>query len=118
MTTSPVHLARARTADSDRRRTRVLKALDKPAAAGEEVTVSSVARAAGVHRSLIHRHGDLHAAVLARASEPRPGTATGRQVSRRSLPADVANPTARNGCPSAHITWLEPRLSAALGRAA
>ncbi|MFF8604081.1 hypothetical protein ACF065_33825 [Streptomyces sp. NPDC015232] len=118
MTTSPVHLARARAADSDRRRTRVLKALDKLAAAGEEITVSSVARAAGVHRSLIHRHGDLHAAVLALASEPPPGTATGTQVSRKSLLADVANLTARNGRLSAHITRLEQRLSETLGQAA
>ncbi|MFC9595726.1 hypothetical protein ACFTUC_38765 [Streptomyces sp. NPDC056944] len=96
----------------------VLKVLDKLAADGEEITVSSVARAAGVHRSLIHRHGDLHAAVRARASEPPPGTSTGTQVSRRSLLADVANLTARNGRLSAHITRLERRLSEALGQAA
>ncbi|MEU0629277.1 hypothetical protein [Streptomyces sp. NPDC005989] len=48
--------------------------------AGEEMAVSSVAR---VHRSLTHRHGDLYAAVPARASEPPPGTATGTQVSRQ-----------------------------------
>ncbi|MEU3190687.1 hypothetical protein ABZ686_08565 [Streptomyces sp. NPDC006992] len=118
MSSSPDHLARARAADSDRRRTRVLKVLDKLAADGEEITVSSVARAAGVHRSLIHRHGDLHAAVLARASEPPPGTATGTQVSRQSLLADVANLTARNSRLSAHITRLERRLSEALGQAA
>ncbi|MFF6776952.1 hypothetical protein ACFY8W_25855 [Streptomyces sp. NPDC012637] len=86
------------------------------AAAGEEITVSSVARATGVHRSLIHRHGDLHAAVLARASAPPPGTATGTQVSRQSLLADVANLTARNGRLSAHITRLEQRLSETSGR--
>ncbi|WP_104532062.1 hypothetical protein [Streptomyces natalensis] len=118
MSSSPNHLARARAADSTRRRTRVLKALDKLAADGEEITVSSVARTAGVHRSLIHRHGDLHAAVLARASEPPPGTAAGTQVSRQSLLADVANLTARNGRLSMHITRLERRLSEALGQAA
>ncbi|MFI9569577.1 hypothetical protein [Streptomyces rishiriensis] len=97
---------------------RVLKVLDKPAADGEEITVSSVARAAGVHRGLIHRHGDLHAAVLARASEPPPGTATETQVSRRSLLTDIANLTARNGRLSAHVTRLQRRLSEALGLAA
>ncbi|MGW5499037.1 hypothetical protein [Streptomyces olivaceoviridis] len=118
MSPSPDHLARARAADSDRRRTRVLKVLDKLAADGEEITVSSVARAAGVHRSLIHRHGDLHAAVLARAGEPPPGATAGTQVSRQSLLAAVANLTARNFRLSVHITRLERRLSEALGQAA
>ncbi|MFP1627746.1 DUF6262 family protein [Streptomyces sp. 5K101] len=118
MTTSPDHLAKARAADSERRRARVLKALDQLAASGEEITVSSVARAAGVHRSLIHRHGDLHAAVVARAAEAPPGTTTGNQVSRQSLLADVANLTARNRRLSAHVTRLERRLSEALGQAA
>jgi hypothetical protein len=114
VSSSPDHLARARAADSDRRRTRVLKILDKLAADGEEITVSSVARAASVHRSLIHRHGDLHAAVLARASEPTPGTATGPQVSRQSLLADVANRRpATVVCPR-----TSPGLNGALGQAA
>ncbi|MEV7244481.1 DUF6262 family protein [Streptomyces sp. NPDC093248] len=118
MTTSPDHLAKARAADSERRRSRVLKALDQLAADGEEISVSAVARATGVHRSLIHRHDDLHAAVLARATEPPPGTTAGTQVSRQSLLADVANLTARNSRPSAHIARLERRLSEALGQAA
>jgi chromosome segregation ATPase len=118
VTTSPEHLAKARAADSERRRSRVLKALDQLAADGEEISVSAVARAAGVHRSLIHRHGDLHAAVLARAAEPSPGAMAGIQVSRQSLLADVANLTARNSRLSAHIARLERRLSQALGQAA
>jgi AcrR family transcriptional regulator len=118
VTTSPEHLAKARAADSERRRSRVLKALDQLAADGEEISVSAVARAAGVHRSLIHRHGDLHAAVLARAAEPSPGAMAGIQVSRQSLLADVANLTARNSRLSAHIARFERRLSQALGQAA
>ncbi|MFI6730871.1 hypothetical protein NRF20_44145 [Streptomyces sp. R-74717] len=118
MSASPDHLTRARAADSDRRRNRVLKALDQLTAAGEETSVSSVARAAGVHRSLIHRHGDFHAAVIARAGQPLPGTTAGTQVSRKSLLADVANLTARNGRLVAHITRLERRLSEALGQTA
>ncbi|MFH8342964.1 DUF6262 family protein [Streptomyces sp. AM6-12] len=117
MTASPDRLAKARAADSERRRSRVLKALNQLAANGEEISVSAVARAAGVHRSLIHRHGDLHAAVLARAAEPPPGATAGTQVSRQSLLADVANLTARNSRLSAHITRLERRLSEALGQA-
>ncbi|MFJ7497380.1 hypothetical protein ACIQZB_40945 [Streptomyces sp. NPDC097727] len=118
MSSSPDHLARTRAADSDRRRTRVLKVLDELAAEGQEITVSPFARAAGVHRSLIHRHGDLHAAVLARASEPPLSTASGTQVSRKSLQADVANLTARNRRLSAHIARLERHLSEALGQTA
>ncbi|MFG2126937.1 hypothetical protein ACGFNV_03895 [Streptomyces sp. NPDC048751] len=115
MTASPDHLAKARAADSERRRARVFNALNQLAANGQEVTVS-VARAAGVHRSLIHRHGDLNAAVLARAAEPRPGAAAGPQVSHQSLLADIANLTARNGRLSAHITRVEQRLSKVLGQ--
>ncbi|MFD3567426.1 hypothetical protein [Streptomyces sp. NPDC058667] len=96
----------------------MLKALDQLIATGEEISVSSVARAASVHRSLIHRHKDLHAAVIARASQPPPGTTAGTQVGRKSLLADVANLTARNGRLSAHITRLERRLSEALGQTA
>lgn len=91
---------------------------DQLAADGEEISVSAVARAAGVHRSLIHRPDDLHAAVLARAPEPPPGTTAGTQVSHLSLLADVANLTARNSRLSAHIARLERRLSEALGQAA
>ncbi|WP_234021354.1 hypothetical protein [Streptomyces sp. 142MFCol3.1] len=112
------HLVKARAADSECPRARVLKALDQLAVNGEEISVSAVARAAGVHRSLIHRHDDLHAADLARAAEPPPGAAAGTQVSRQSLLADVANLTARNSRLSAHITRLERRLSESLGQAA
>ncbi|MGR6998755.1 hypothetical protein ACU686_12595 [Yinghuangia aomiensis] len=76
-----------------------------------------MARAAGVHRSLIHRHGDLHAAVTARANEPLSRAVAGTQVSRTSLLTDVANLTARNKRLAAHITRLERRLSEALGQA-
>jgi hypothetical protein len=63
-------------------------------------------------------HGDLHAAVLARAFEPPPGARAGTQVSRQWVLADVANLTARNGRLAAHITRLDGRLSEALGQAA
>lgn len=52
-------------------------------ASDEEITVSAVSRAAGVHRSLIYRHPDLHAAVTAHAAaEPPPGTAIGPSASK------------------------------------
>ncbi|MEV7081930.1 hypothetical protein AB0N88_25880 [Streptomyces sp. NPDC093516] len=96
----------------------MFKALDQLTTAGEEISVSSAARAVGVHRSLIDRHGDLHAAVIARAGRPPAQTTTGTQVSRKSVLADVANFTARNGRLSAHITRLERRLSGPLGQTA
>jgi hypothetical protein len=36
---------------------------------GSEITISSVAGRAKVHRSFIHRHADLHAAVLQAAAD-------------------------------------------------
>ncbi len=68
-----------------------------------------------MHRSLIYRHTDLHAAVLARAAQPDDGP-TGPQVSRRSLLADLANLTERNTRMARRIAQLERRLSAALGQ--
>ena len=69
-TASATPLARQRRADSDRRHAAVLRALAAMTKAGEDVTVSSVARRAGVHRSLIYRHPDLQAAVEAAVATP------------------------------------------------
>ncbi|MFJ7258523.1 hypothetical protein ACIQWV_40050 [Streptomyces sp. NPDC098085] len=118
VTTSPDHLTRARAADSERRK------VPRPEGAGparRQRRGDQCLRGrphCRLHHSLIHRHDDLHAAVLARAAEPLPDATVGAQVSRKSLLADVANLTARNGRLSAHITRLERRLSATLGQAA
>ncbi|MGW7316135.1 hypothetical protein [Streptomyces sp. NPDC054865] len=108
-------LAKARADDSARRRRRVLAALDDLTRDGLPITVSAVARLANVHRSLIYRHSDLHAAVLARASQPPEGS-TGPMVSRRSLLADLANLTDRSTRQARHIVQLEQRLSHILGQ--
>ena len=52
-------LIAARRRDTTRRRQRVLDALDQLAAAGQEISVSAVARAARVDRSFLYRHHDL-----------------------------------------------------------
>ena len=52
-------MADGRRADSIRRRQRVLAALDQAAAAGAEISVSAIARAAAVDRSFLYRHRDL-----------------------------------------------------------
>lgn len=119
MTPNTLCLNDSRRQDSQRRRQKVLAALDQLAASGGEITVSAVSRAAGVHRSLIYRHSDLRAAVTARSAEP-PATSTatstaGPSASRQSLLADIANLTDRGRRQDAHIRQLEQRLAEALG---
>lgn len=108
-------LTDARHQDSERRRAKVLAALDQLAARGDDISVSAVSRAAGVHRSLIYRHPDLHAAVTTRAAEPQINTATGPSASKQSLLTDIANLTDRVRRQDAHIRHLEQRLAEALG---
>jgi chromosome segregation ATPase len=110
-------LAAARAEDSARRHDRVVRALEALATAGAEITVSAVARAAGVHRSFIHRHPQLHAAVTAAQREPA-FAATDSAVSGASLRTELANMHAQNSRLTRHITLLETRLSEALGKQA
>ncbi|GKQ39719.1 DUF6262 family protein [Streptomyces sp. A012304] len=108
-------MIQGRRADSARRRERVLKALRTANANGSEISVSAVARAAGVDRTFLYRHRDLLSQVHAAASNP-PGThANGPQVSRDSLKADLANAHDRLSRQATHIRQLEQKLSALLG---
>jgi hypothetical protein len=64
--------------DSTRRTQCVVDSLDQMAAAGREISVSAVARAARVDRSFLYRHHDLRAAnrglmALANRKETGPG---------------------------------------------
>ena len=117
MTTAKVStaLAAARADDSARRHDRVHRALDAMTTAGDEINVSAVARAARVHRSFIHRHRQLHAAVTA-AQEQSLTVAVDSAISTASLHADLANMHAQNTRLARHITLLEKRLSEALGQ--
>lgn len=63
--TDPHPLAAARRADTDRRRTQVLRALAEMAEDPQQISISSGAARARVHRSFLHRHDDLHQAVIA-----------------------------------------------------
>ena len=83
-------LIAARRRDSTRRRQRVLSTLDQMAAAGQEISVSAVARTAGVDRSFLYRHHDLRAQIHARATAPAGSTAS-TAASKQSLLADLAN---------------------------
>ena len=105
-------MSAGRKADGDRRRQRVVKAVNAAAQKGSRITVSGIARPAGVDRTFLYRHRDLLA--LVQAAEPEQAEqdpASGASVSRASLQADLANAQARTVCLSARIQQLERRLS-------
>ncbi|MFJ7786644.1 hypothetical protein ACIQY8_28885 [Streptomyces albidoflavus] len=81
-----------------------------------DITVSGLARAAGVDRTFLYRHRDLLERVHTAASTP---VQDGRvaAVSRVSLQADLANALERNKRLAARVRQLEGRLSVQLGDA-
>lgn len=108
-----------RQADSARRRQRVTAALDRAAANGEEISVSGIARAAGVDRTLLYRHPDLLARLHAlQAAPPAASGTSGPAVTRASLQADLLAAQERSARTAAHVRQLEHRLSDALGEQA
>lgn len=115
MTPGARALTQARRADSHQRRQQVQHALEALTAAGEQLSVAAVARAAGVSRTFLYRHRDLHALVTERAAAPQPATPTSTTVSRASLLAEVANQRERNTRLACQITKLEAKLSELLG---
>jgi hypothetical protein len=86
---------------------------------GSEISVSAVAARARVHRSFIHRHPDLHAAVLKAAADattsPSPAATA---ISHRSVLAENANLHEQNRRLAQQISDLEDRLSELLGQQA
>ena len=99
-----------------RRRQRIHQALAEMRSQASQITISAVAARARVHRSFIHRHPDLRAAVLAAADDPTAsGPAGTTAASRRSLLADNANLRERNRRLEHHARGLEERLSELLG---
>jgi predicted HAD superfamily phosphohydrolase YqeG len=68
--TGPSALTDARRRDVNARRARVAQALEAMRTEGIQITISSVAAQARVHRSFIHRHLDLRADVYAAADQP------------------------------------------------
>jgi Family of unknown function (DUF6262) len=115
VTTQPTNpLIAARRRDSDRRRGRVIDALDRLRTGGQEITVSAVARTAGVDRSFLYRHNDLRSQILALAAEPEPHPAS-TGISRRSLLTDLANLREHNERLRHQNAKLTERLSEVLG---
>jgi len=89
-------------------------ALDRLRTNGDEITVSAVARTAGVDRSFLYRHHDLRSQILTLAAEPEPHPAS-TGISRRSLLADLANLRAHNERLRHQNAKLTERLSEILG---
>ena len=116
-TTDETPLAKARQRDVDRRRQRVHQALTDMQADGSDITVSAVADRAKVHRSFIHRHPDLHAAVLKAAADATTGPSpASTAISHRSALAENANLHEQNRRLARQISDLEDRLSELLGQ--
>lgn len=112
-------MTRGRQADSARRRQRVLVALNRATATGVEISVSGIARAAGVDRTFLYRHPDLLAQLHALEATP-PATAnnTGPSVTRASLQADLLAAHERSIRLHSRVQHLEKRLSQTLGEQA
>ena len=101
--------------DSMRRRRRVLAAIDQAATAGDRLSASGIARAAGVDRTFLYRHRDLMEKIHALQADPVPGDHIGPAVTRASLQADLLAAHERAARLNARIHQLEKRLSEALG---
>ncbi|MFD4434159.1 DUF6262 family protein [Nocardia sp. NPDC058497] len=82
------------------------------------MSVSAIARAAGVDRTFLYRHQDLLAQIHTAQAAPSAGTANTTSVTRESLKADLANAQARIARLAGHNQQLERRLSALMGEQA
>jgi cell division protein FtsB len=111
-------MAQGRQADSDRRRQRVLTALSNAAGNGEQISVSGIARAAGVDRTFLYRHRELLEQIHAAEAQPHATTGAGPAVTRASLQADLLAAQQRCTRLTARTQHLETRLSALLGEQA
>jgi Family of unknown function (DUF6262) len=107
-----------RRADSARRRQRVIKAINDATRTGEELSVSAIARKAGVDRTFLYRHRDLLEQVHAAEARPAATSEGGALVSRASLQADLHNALERNYRLTTRVRQLERKLSELLGEQA
>jgi len=109
-------MLKGRQADSARRRQRVITALSKATTDGTEITVSGIARAAGVDRTFFYRHRDLLTQLHAlEATPPASSDSSGPSVTRASLQADLLAAHERAVRLTTRVQLLEKRLSEALG---
>ncbi|MGA8460434.1 MAG: DUF6262 family protein [Streptosporangiaceae bacterium] len=111
-------MTEGRRADSARRRQRVVKALNDAAANGDEISVSGIARRAGVDRTFLYRHHDLLEQLHAAEAQPPNTPGTGPAVSRTSLQTDLLAAQQRAARLAARVQQLERHLSERLGQQA
>ncbi len=111
-------MAAGRRQDTNRRRQKVLTALTLAQNAGTEISVSAIARSAGVDRTFLYRHRDLLAQLHTSATQPTTTGSSAPTVSRASLHADLLAAQERAARISARAQHLERRLSEALGEKA
>jgi len=105
-----------RQADSARRRQRVTTAINQASTNGTEISVSGIARAAGVDRTFLYRHRDLLEQIHVReAAPPATSETAGPAVTRISLQADLLAAHERAARLNTRIRQLEMRLSELLG---
>ena len=107
-----------RRADSTRRRQRVLTALDNAITDGAELSVTDIARRAGVDRTFLYRHRDLLERIHTAGSQPPDKPGLGPTATRASLHADLLAAQQRCARMTAHTQQLETRLSELLGEQA
>jgi hypothetical protein len=106
---------RGRQADSARRRARVASAISAAASSGQEISASSIARAAAVDRTFLYRHRDLLEQIHAIQVPASPAPGAGPAPSSASLQADLLNAQQRAVRLAARVQQLESRLSGILG---
>lgn len=116
--TSRNSMIEGRRADSARRRQRVIKAINTASTNGTEISVSAIARTAGVDRTFLYRHTDLLGQVHAAQANPAAADSGGPAVSRASLQADLANAHGQITRQATRIRQLENKLSELLGEQA
>jgi transposase-like protein len=107
-----------RRADSTRRRQRVLAALDNAITDGAELSVTDIARRAGVDRTFLYRHRDLLERVHTAETQPLDKPGVGPSVTRASLQADLLAAQQRCARTATRTQQLEKRLSELLGEQA
>jgi len=108
-------MAEGRRADSARRCQRALEALDHAISHGGDISVSGIARRAGVDRSFVYRHPDLLEQIHAVEAQLPNTPGAGPAVTRASLQADLLNAQQRVARFAGRVHQLEQRLSEALG---
>jgi transposase-like protein len=107
-------MTEGRRADTARRRQRVIKALNDAATRGEDLSVTAIARTAGVDRTFLYRHRDLLGQLHTMATQPSSVVST-TTPTRASLKADLLAAQQRAIRLHTRVRQLEQRLSQLLG---